>query len=372
MPFSELNHSIGVGKKFEEALEAMPTAMMLSDQNGRIHFVNRQAAEIFGYTKAEFLKLGIDQLVPEKQREGHPELRSKYFESPVSRPMGTGRELFAVKKCGTEFEVEIGLTPLELGKGLFVLTSVTDISKRKAVERELKQRTDEMKRFVYTVSHDLKAPIASGKIFLGFIKEDKGNVLSPRSVNDLEHLNNILNKMAGLIQDVLKVSRLGFVEYKFQTVSLSHLIQEVLRDEGLMISERKVKVQFAAETFPVVVADPDRLKQGIDNLLLNALDHGCNPESPAIEITFQNTPETYQICVQDNGTPLEQKFHEKIFQIFTSLDKTKKENSGLGLAIVKKVAEIHKGKAWVEALEGVGNRFFISISKSLKPLTVNP
>ena len=125
-------------QRFRQVVEAAPNAMVMVDQAGKITMVNRQAERTFGYARDELVGQPVELLVPERFRDHHPRLREAFFTDPTPRPMGAGRDLYAVKKDGSEFPVEIGLNPIETDEGLVVLSAIVDITQRKAAELALR------------------------------------------------------------------------------------------------------------------------------------------------------------------------------------------------------------------------------------------
>lgn len=126
-----------VHERFRLALESSPSAMVLVDPGGDIEFMNDAATELFGYESAELLGKSVDVLVPDDVRPRHAGLRRGYMEDPTSRPMGAGHEFRARRKDGTEMVVEIGLSPIRTAVGVHVLSSIVDLSRQKAAEREI-------------------------------------------------------------------------------------------------------------------------------------------------------------------------------------------------------------------------------------------
>ncbi|MGF6538992.1 PAS domain S-box-containing protein [Paraburkholderia youngii] len=124
---------------FRQVVEAAPNAMVMVDRAGKIVLVNAQAEKLFGYAREELMTRGIEALVPERFRVGHPDFRSAYYTDMRSRPMGTGRDLYAMRKDGSEFPVEIGLNPVSTDEGTFVLAAVVDITERRRQEERFRQ-----------------------------------------------------------------------------------------------------------------------------------------------------------------------------------------------------------------------------------------
>jgi two-component system, sensor histidine kinase PdtaS len=132
------------GAQFRLALEAAPTGMLMVDSLGRIAFVNSQVEKLFGYSRHELIGMPVELLVPGRFRARHPEFRDSFLASPQARAMGGGRELYALRKDGTELPVEIGLTPLKTSSGMLVLSSIVDVTERKRSVVALRERTEEL------------------------------------------------------------------------------------------------------------------------------------------------------------------------------------------------------------------------------------
>lgn len=126
-------------ERFARVVESAPNAIVAVDQRGKIVLVNSQAEKIFGYEGKELVGRSVEVLVPERFRRGHPEYRTGFSDRPQARPMGAGRDLYAVRKDGSEFPVEIGLNPIETEQGMLVLSAIVDITERKRAEEEIQR-----------------------------------------------------------------------------------------------------------------------------------------------------------------------------------------------------------------------------------------
>src|SRR6185369_7045600 len=125
--------------RFRQVVESAPNAIVMINGAGNIEMVNAQAERVFGYERREMLGSPIEMLVPQRFRKAHPGLRGSFFSRPVSRPMGVGRDLYGLKKDGSEFPIEIGLNPIETDEGTMVLSAIVDISSRKRLEARFRQ-----------------------------------------------------------------------------------------------------------------------------------------------------------------------------------------------------------------------------------------
>jgi PAS domain S-box-containing protein len=129
---------IAAEQRFRLVVEAAPNAMVMINRAGEIVMVNAQAERVFGYLRADLVGQPVEMLVPERFRGHHPGLRATFFADPQPRAMGAGRELYGLRKDGSEFPVEIGLNPIETDEGPMVLSAIVDITERKAAEQALR------------------------------------------------------------------------------------------------------------------------------------------------------------------------------------------------------------------------------------------
>src|SRR6185503_13087655 len=199
---------------FRLAVDASPTALVLVDRGGRISFVNVKTEQLFGYGRNELDGRLVEILVPARFRDGHPALREAFFDAPRARPMGAGRDLPGVRRDGSEFPVEIGLTPIEAEEETFVLVSIVDISERKRTEEHLSQTAEDLARsnadleqFAYAASHDLQEPLRVITSYLQLLEKRHGNSLSPEARMCIDHAVQGAHDMGQLIDGLLAYSR---------------------------------------------------------------------------------------------------------------------------------------------------------------------
>jgi PAS domain S-box-containing protein len=158
------------GERFRQVVESAPNAIVMIGSTGLIEMVNAQTERVFGYSRDELLGKPVEMLVPERYRPNHPELRTSFFANPVSRPMGAGRDLYGLRKDGTEFPVEIGLNPIDTEEGTMVLSAIVDISARKRLEDQVHamdsmlthmNRVATAGELSSSIAHEIKQPLAA-------------------------------------------------------------------------------------------------------------------------------------------------------------------------------------------------------------------
>jgi len=157
---------------FCRVVEAAPNAIVMIDDSGLIEMVNAEAERVFGYTRNELLGKPVEMLVPERYRSKHPKLRTSFFADAVSRPMGAGRDLYGLRKDGSEFPVEIGLNPIQTEEGTMVLSAIVDISARKQLEERIHAINSML---THEINQPLAAIVANAHAALRWLSNERPN-----------------------------------------------------------------------------------------------------------------------------------------------------------------------------------------------------
>jgi len=367
-------------KRAEERLraivEAAPTAVLLVTSSGRIALLNSQAETLFGYARGELLGRPLEVLVPERFRASHVGLRDMFMRAPQSRPMGAGRDLFGLRRDGSEVPIEIGLSPLETPEGRSVLAAIVDITERKRAEgalahtlATLSARNHELQSFAAAASHDLQEPLRKIVLF--------GELLETRmAVSGNEEMRDYLNRMRGAAQrmDQLVTALLGYARVAthaaaFEAVDLNVVVGEVLDDLGARIGSNGAEVTVA--DLPALEGDRTQLRQLFQNLIGNALKFVV-PGRPARVVVDARPIElrgepAWAIRVQDNGIGFTAADRERIFKPFLRLHhRSDYEGSGIGLAIVQRIVERHHGRIEAEGELSVGACFTVYLPQHFR------
>jgi protein-histidine pros-kinase len=335
--------------------------------------MNEQTSEIFGYARDELLGANVDVLLPEEVRAEHGRHRWRYAAQPARRPMGAGKDLFAVKKDGSKIPVDISLSPVETDTGFLVFALVRDASERRAVEETLRtsldrereaaehlRKLDQAKNvFLSAVSHELRTPLTA---ILGFAEllHDEDVRGSANMTNDLvERLQASANRLAELLADLLDIDRLnrGILEPRRRATSLHNLIERALMTLDVNTHPLQLEIENA-----VVHVDPAQTERIVENLISNAVKY--TPHGTPIALRARPTPGGgVNIVVEDEGPGIPEEIRRSIFEPFVRAvgDGSFTQGTGIGLALVDRFARLHRGRAWVTEAAGGGATFHVSL-----------
>lgn len=240
--------------------------------------------------------------------------------------------------------------------------SLGELERRTA---DLEAKTAEQESFIYTVSHDLRAPLVSLQGLAGALIEDYGAELPAGGRRYLDRIVANADKLQALISDLLELARLSRVEVEFTPVLLDQIVRDVIDNLGHTLVSRGAVVR-GVERLPAVVANPAQMSQLFTNLIDNAVKYTPPERSPLIQLGAVEQPECWEVTVRDNGIGIPAAMHEKVFAIFQRLPAGKTLNptgSGVGLAIVARIVATHGGRLRLESREGSGTTFRLTLPK---------
>jgi signal transduction histidine kinase len=240
----------------------------------------------------------------------------------------------------------------------------------RASEAELRARNDELTRFTYTVSHDLKSPLVTIQTFVGYLEKDVAAGNPSGMARDIEFVRNAAQKMGGLLDDLLNLSRIGRKSNPAEDVPLQAVVDEALALVAGRISERGARVVVTED--PIVLhGDRIRLVEVLQNLLDNAIKFSGDGPGPRVEIGAEPGEGEVILYVRDEGVGMDPRHLPRIFGLFEKLD-PRSEGSGVGLALVRRIVEVHGGRIWAES-DGPGRgtcfRFTLAGTRRAKERT---
>ncbi|MDX1522746.1 MAG: PAS domain S-box protein, partial [Anaerolineae bacterium] len=231
-------------KRIEQVIQGIPHAIILADRAGTVTFANSYMETLFGYTVAEIVGRPVETLIPSRYRGRHSGYRANYIEAPETRPMGAAQNLYGLKKNGCEFPVEISLSPIETPEGMFVLANILDITERKQFELALTQKAQalarsnaDLEQFAYVASHDLQEPLRMVSSYLKLLERRYKDNLDEEATEFIGFAVDGANRMKILINDLLAYARVGNKGKPFSLIDCNALLQEVLTDLEIVITE---------------------------------------------------------------------------------------------------------------------------------------
>ena len=384
--------------RYRRLLEAAPDGIVEVDGSGRIVLVNSQAEKLFGYPREELLGKSVEILMPERFRERHPAHRGRYQAHSVIRPMGSGLDLRALRADGTEFAVDINLSPFKGETGPGVICVIRDVTDRKVAEEQIKmlnqsleQRTRDLavtnseleirnrevekanrlkSNFLATMSHELRTPLNSIIGFSDLLAEQTAGSLTQKQERFVGHIQESSRYLLALISDILDLSKIeaGRLELKYQTFQMSVAVEEVLSTvRPLAVAKRTDLITEVGEEL-FLNADRVRVKQVLSNLLSNAIKF--TPEQGQVRLVARSEGSLLCTSVIDTGIGIPRKDQESVFEAFHQLPAATtgvREGTGLGLSITKLLVEQHGGRIWIESEPGKGSRFQFTLPSSPRP-----
>jgi PAS domain S-box-containing protein len=362
--------------RFRDLLESTPDGIVMANPTGHIVIANTQAERLFGYEQGELRGKSVDTLLPERYRKAHVGHRSNYFLQPRKRAMGSGLDLAGLRKDGTEFPIEISLSPLHTEESAFVMSAIRDISERKDFEKALQEKNLELAsanqakdRFLASMSHELRTPLNAIIGFTGTLLMRLPGPLTEDQEKQLRTVQGSARHLLALINDLLDVAKIeaGKLDLRMEPVDCRAVVEEVIATLRPQAEGKGLALDFnAAAPLAPLQSDRRALSQIVINLTSNAIkftDRG----SVRIDLTQHQEASRgllTRICVEDTGagmTPAEQ---AKLFAAFSRVNTEATrviEGTGLGLHLSQKLATLLGGEILVDSEKGRGSRFTLVV-----------
>lgn len=389
--FTGIIHDITELKKTEAALRESESrinsiiqtavdGIITIDTRGVVEMINPSACRLFGYDESEVLGRKINMLMPEPDKSLHDNYMHHYHETGEKRIIGIGREVSGLKKDGTIFPLYLSISEVQLSDRKVYTGFIHDITRQKVTEERLRRYAAELERsnrelqdFAYVSSHDLQEPLRKIQAFGDRLKMKEYENLSEQGKDYVDRMLNAAVRMQNLINDLLTFSRVTSQAKPFVKTDLNLIARDVLSDLEIAIERTHAKV--VVGPLPVIEAEPTQMRQLLQNLISNALKFSKEGETPVVKVYAKElqvkahmtaTPgdELVELHVEDNGIGFNEKYLDRIFNIFQRLEGQKYEGSGIGLAICRKIAIRHGGDITASSKPGEGTHFIVTLAKT--------
>jgi PAS domain S-box-containing protein len=361
-------HRLPAEERLALVVDWVPTAIVLARLDGRIEMVNRQAEKMFGYDREELQNKPMEVLMPERFHKRHVALRDQFFHARSTRPMGSGPELFGLRKDGSEFPVEIGLNPIDLERAPMVVASIVDVTARRMIEAEKEQQRLELARsnvdleeFAYVASHDLKSPLRAISHLVEWISEDIEPTAGTETIDNLKLLRGRVDRLQLLLDGLLDYARIGHARDNVEAVDIPGMVRDI---ESALSPPPGFVITCAGPMTPLYTHRAS-IMVVLQNLIANGIKHHDH-DAGQIAVSMRREDGVAEFRVTDDGPGISQRFHDRIFVIFQTLaSRDDVESSGIGLSIVKKRIEGHGGRIWVESAPPERGSAFVFTWKEL-------
>jgi PAS domain S-box-containing protein len=353
--------------RYRGLLEAAPDAMVVVNVAGEIVLLNVRAEKEFGYSRDELVGQKVKNIIPEGFAERIIADGTRSAAEALAQQIGMGIELIGRRKDGSEFPIELMLSPLESAEGILVTAAIRDISVRQKAEKhlvktvgELKRSNDELRQFAYVSSHDLQEPLRMVSSYTQLLAKRYKGRLDSDADEFIAYAVDGCNRMQGLIQDLLTYSRAGTNGKALHEISSEDALRVALTNLRPTIEQSGAVVTH--DSLPAVTTDAPQLTQVFQNLVGNAIKYRGH-EVPQVHVSATNNGgDEWIFSVRDNGLGIDPQYFERIFIIFQRLHGREEfEGTGIGLAICKKILERLGGRIWVESRPEKGSTFYFAL-----------
>lgn len=348
--------------------------------DGLIQSFNPAAARLFGYQQQDVLGQNVKLLIPEPHRSLHDGYITRYLASNVPNIINSNREVEALRKDGSIFPARLSVSEIQLSNERIFMGTVQDITLQKQAEQAIREHAialersnQELQNFAYVASHDLQEPLRKIMAFGDRLATRYDDVLDEKGLDYLARMRNAADRMRLLISSLLAYSRVESKAQPFVSVDLNKVLEEVLSDLEARIAETGCEI--VVDNLPTLQADSVQMHQLLQNLIGNGLKFRREGIRPRVEVHCRllnaNEPEvlpgvasqkTCIVSVSDNGIGFDNKYIDRIFNIFQRLHTHDEyEGSGIGLAICRKIAQRHNGTLDAEGRPGEGATFILTL-----------
>jgi PAS domain S-box-containing protein len=353
--------------RFRAVAETAAVGVVMADEQGTIRYWNPGAETMFGWMEEDALGQPLTILMPERFRAGHDAGLKRYLATRESRMLGRAMEMAGLRQDGTEFPLELSISSWRTSKGTFFSAFLRDITARKDAEQvlraqaqELARSNQELEQFAYVASHDLQEPLRMVSNYTQLLASRYRDRLDGDALEFIDFAVDGAKRMQALIHDLLQYARVGTRGKEFRPTAGREILDSAIANLSGAIKETQAEVRL--DDLPTIRCDGTQLAQVFQNLIGNALKFRRPDARPIVHVSATPEDGAWRFSVSDNGIGIEQKYFDRIFQMFQRLHgRDQYEGTGIGLALCRKIVERHGGRIFVESQPGRGTTFSFTI-----------
>lgn len=338
-------------------------AYMLMDLSGNVIDMNDSAIELFGYDLIQE-RIHASQLM---DKSGHASALAAFNklldQGTYSDYIG---EIHTKSKGVRNVHINASLIKSKDATTIGVQGIVRDITdklaydkQRETLVKKLEKSNQELRDYAHIVSHDLKSPLRSMNALIHWIKEDYQSVLDNDAIQNLDLLLGKVDKMDQLIQGILQYSSIDKEVHEAHLVNIDAVVADII--QMIHIPNH---IQVVVDTkLPTLLGNTFRIQQLFQNLIHNAIKYNDKKDGN-VSISCAEREDCWEFAIADNGKGIPEKYHQKIFEVFQTLDESK-QSTGVGLSIVKKIIDLYQGRIWIESIINQGTTFFFTLKSQV-------
>jgi PAS domain S-box-containing protein len=353
--------------RFRAVAETAAVGVVMADDQGTIRYWNPGAETMFGWMEEDALGQPMTVIMPERFRAAHDAGLKRYLATREARVLGRTIEMTGLRRDGAEFPIELSISSWRTSKGTFFSAFLRDITTRKDAEQvlraqaqDLARSNQELEQFAYVASHDLQEPLRMVSNYTQLLASRYRDRLDGDALEFIDYAVDGAKRMQALIHDLLQYARVGTRGKEFKATPANEIVQATVVNLSGAIEEAGAEIRI--DPLPTVNCDQSQLAQVFQNLIGNALKFRRPDTPPIVHVTAAAEDGHWRFLVSDNGIGIDQKYFDRIFQMFQRLHgRDQYEGTGIGLALCRKIVERHGGRIFVDSEPGRGTTFSFTI-----------